>query len=183
MTDPIYYAIDPGSEQSAYVVYAPRRCHPILDKAILPNIAMLAAMYDLRKTYPSAALIIETPVPRGQPMYTQLVTTILWIGRFWEAAGKDFAPLDRTRIKHIITGSTKTKDSHVRAALLSRFPSTGGGSIPQVGTKARPGPLYGFSKDLWAALAVAIAYSIQKHSEDHVIQPDSISKDISSLPF
>lgn len=44
----------------------------------------------------------------------------------------------------------------VRKALLDLFPRTGGGATPQVGTKAKPGPLYGISTHAWAALGVAV---------------------------
>lgn len=41
-------------------------------------------------------------------------------------------------------------------ALLDLFPRTGGGATPQIGTKAKPGPLYGVSSHAWAALGVAV---------------------------
>ena len=58
-----------------------------------------------------------------------------------------------------LCNSVRAKDSNVRQALLDRFPATGGGKTPQIGTKSKPGPLYGFSKDMWAALGVALTFA------------------------
>jgi len=56
-----------------------------------------------------------------------------------------------------LTGSTSAKGSAVRRATMDRFPATGRGAIPQVGTKAHPGPLYGMKgRHAWSALAVAV---------------------------
>ena len=46
-------------------------------------------------------------------------------------------------------------------ALLDLFPRTGGGATPQIGTKGKPGPLYGVSSHAWAALGVAVTASHQ----------------------
>ena len=93
-------------------------------------------------------------------MYTQLVDTIIWIGVFagiW--GGKEsFAPIDRKDVKMHLCGNTRATDSNIRAAILSLYPATGGGKTGQIGTKKQPGPLYGVSKDIWAALAVALTY-------------------------
>lgn len=42
-------------------------------------------------------------------------------------------------------------------ALIDRF----GGKDAAIGRKATPGPLYGITKDLWSALAIAITYPVQ----------------------
>ena len=52
--------------------------------------------------------------------------------------------------------NNRAKDGNVRQAILDRYPATGGGKNPQVGTKKAPGPLYGVSGHAWQALAVAI---------------------------
>ena len=50
--------------------------------------------------------------------------------------------------------SMKAKDGNIRQAILDLY----GGKDVALGNKKRPGPLYGVSKDIWAALAVAITY-------------------------
>jgi hypothetical protein len=59
-------------------------------------------------------------------------------------------------VKLHLCGTNKAKDANVRQALLDMFPRTGGGAVPQVGTKKEPGPLYGISTHAWPALGVAI---------------------------
>ena len=55
----------------------------------------------------------------------------------------------------------KATDSNIRVALIDMFPRTGQntkGEPCAKGCKKHPGPLYGVSKDVWAALGVAITY-------------------------
>jgi hypothetical protein len=106
---------------------------------------------------------IEYPHPRGESMYTQLVDAIRWIGRYEGAHGADLSYIDRKDVKMTLCGRcVGVGDSNIRAALLSRYPATGGGKIGQVGTKKLPGPLFGVSKDMWAALGVAITWNETK---------------------
>ena len=82
----------------------------------------------------------------------------------WEKTGtwnEDWKRMDRANVKMHLCGRTTAKDTHVRQALLARFPQTGGGKTPAVGTKKQPGPLYGVKNDAWAALAVAVTYADQ----------------------
>jgi hypothetical protein len=64
-----------------------------------------------------------------------------------------------------VSGRLKTvSDTTVKHAIIERFPETGGGKIPGIGTKGQPGPLY-YMKGLdhaWSALGVAITY-IEKY--------------------
>ena len=53
-------------------------------------------------------------------------------------------------------GQTKAKDSNIRQAIMDRYGSTREAAI---GTKKNPQELYGVSKDIWAALGVAITAS------------------------
>lgn len=54
----------------------------------------------------------------------------------------------RIQIKMHLCQSARAKDPNVRQALIDRF--------GECGTKKQPGPLYGISKHLWSALAVAV---------------------------
>ena len=62
-----------------------------------------------------------------------------------------------------LCNSMRAKDSNIRQAILDRYPTTGGGKCPQVGTKKEPGPLYGVSKDVWAAIGVGLTYQAGKY--------------------
>ena len=46
--------------------------------------------------------------------------------------------------------------ARTRHALIDRF----GGKDAAIGRKAAPGPLYGISRDMWSALAIAVTYTI-----------------------
>ena len=55
-------------------------------------------------------------------------------------------------VKSHLCHSAKANDSNIRQALIDRW----GGDQVAIGRKKAPGPLYGFSGDMWAALAVAV---------------------------
>lgn len=66
------------------------------------------------------------------------------------------SPLPRRAVKLALCGDSRAKDANIRQALIDRF----GGSAA-IGRKAAPGPLYGISRDVWSALAIAVTYTIQ----------------------
>jgi len=93
------------------------------------------------------------------PVGREVFETVLWIGRFVEAAnqaGREAELIYRKDVKLHLCQSTRAKDGNVRQAILDRFPRVGGGATPQVGTAKQPGPLYGCRSHVWSALAVAI---------------------------
>ena len=65
----------------------------------------------------------------------------------------------RTQVKLHICGTARAKDSNVRQALMDRYGST---RELAIGKKKTPGPLYGFSADMWSALAIALTYKEDK---------------------
>lgn len=143
-------AIDPGNEQSAWVIYD--RDH-VVDAGINENDAILG-MIDCEWDT-STPLVIEMIASYGMPVGKEVFDTCLWIGRFMEAAnGAEL--VYRKDVKMHLCGSMRAKDSNIRQALIDRF---GPGKEAAIGLKASPGPLYGFRRDMWAALAVAVTYS------------------------
>lgn len=104
-------------------------------------------------------MAIEMVASYGMPVGREVFETVFWIGRFWEAAERcnlDCRKVFRKDIKLWLCNSVRAKDANVRQALLDKFPRTGGGKTPQIGTKSKPGPLYGVAGDVWSALAVAL---------------------------
>ena len=88
--------------------------------------------------------------------------TILWSGRFQEAVesrGGKVVYLSRNKVRSTLCGSAgpKINDGVIKQALVDRFaygqPNFG------KGTKKNPGFFYGFSKDIWQAFALAVAYA------------------------
>lgn len=75
--------------------------------------------------------------------------------REWEPAHLLLRPDVKTYLCH----KRNATDAMVSQAVRDRFPKTGGGARPEVGTKAEPGPLYGVKGDARQALALAITYA------------------------
>lgn len=148
-----FIAIDPGTEESALLTFDPARESPILEAEILPNLYALDRIRESR-----TPIVCEMVSSYGMPVGRDVFETVLWTGRFIEAA-IEFDLVYRKDVKLHICNSTRANDANIRQALLDLFPRTGGGKTPQVGTKGQPGPLYGIKTHLWAALAVAVCWS------------------------
>ena len=159
----ILLAIDPGSEKSALVLYDTERATP-RDAKIVPNRAVIGHIISLY----TDALAIEMIASYGMAVGKTVFETCVWIGRFDQAyrmaSSKDADLIYRLQVKQTICHDSRAKDSNIRRALIDRFPATGGGKTPQVGTKGQPGPLYGFKADMWAALGVAVTWA-EQHSD------------------
>ncbi len=145
-------AIDPGFEQSAWLVYN-GATSGIRAFGITPNADLLA---HLRSSVSEDVdvVVIEQIASYGMAVGREVFETVFWSGRFAEAVyPRPVAQLPRLQVKQAICHDSRAKDANIRAALLDRF----GGAGAQ-GTKAHPGPLYGISKDVWSALAIAVTY-------------------------
>lgn len=134
-------AIDPGDKVSAFVVYDGST---ILDKGMLPNDELILCDWcvDL--------IAIEMIASYGMAVGANVFETCVWVGRFMQAFQR-FAPIVRVKrgdVKMHLCQSMRAKDANVRQALIDRFGAPG--------TKKAPGITYGVSKDVWAALAVAV---------------------------
>jgi hypothetical protein len=70
--------------------------------------------------------------------------------------------LTRSQCAELLCGKNVKGDSKVSLACRELVAQTGGGKKPAVGTKARPGPLYGLTgPHAWSALHVAFAALIR----------------------
>lgn len=145
-------AVDPGTEESAYIVY---RDGEIIDKDILENDEMRLMLEQCFRA-PNDKLAIEMVASYGMPVGKDVFETVLWIGRFIEAWGGPYKKVYRKDVKLHLCKSMKAKDANIRQAIIDRYPPIGGGKTPQIGIKDQPGPLYGMKSHLWSALAVAI---------------------------
>ena len=159
-------AIDPGTTDSAYVVYDTERM-TLVDKAKTTNHSLLREI--LYNNFSCLLMAIEMPACYGMAVGKTTFDTCRWVGIFQQAFGMGDTRLVYRKSQNKEYGiesvtmhlckSTRAKDSNVRQAIIDRFEPTGGGRTPQIGTKANPGPLYGVSTDVWAALAVAITFA------------------------
>ncbi len=136
--------IDPGTEQTALVKWDGCR---VTSRHLVPN----AEAIELIGSTNAQEIIVEMVASYGMPVGKDVFETVLWIGRFIEraiATGKQVRTVYRKDIKLHLCQSLRAKDGNIRQALIDRFGAPG--------TKRAPGITYGISKDLWAALAVAV---------------------------
>lgn len=149
-------AIDPGNEQSAYVLYDPVDGKPA-EFCKIDNYLMLALIAEA-PALGATRMAVEMIASYGMPVGREVFETCLWIGRFMQAwsAGDPRADAElvyRRDVKLHLCGSARAKDPNVRQALIDRY---GPGKETAIGKKATPGPLYGMAGDCWSALAVAV---------------------------
>lgn len=146
----LIFAVDPGTIQSALVVYDSSGF--LVDHMTAMNGEVLtklrgAPVFD-------AALVCEQIESMGMAVGQETFTTVWWAGRFYEAwPNGNRYQLPRRPIKLHLCNSMRATDANVRAALINRF---GGSSA--IGKKATPGPLYGLKGHEFAALAVAVTW-------------------------
>lgn len=150
----IIFAIDPGTTESAWVNYQDGR---IKASGKTPNEELLAWMQaSALLGTGEVTVVIEMVASYGMPVGAEVFETCVWIGRFLQASKAKVERVPRGEIKLHLCGNTRAKDSNIRQVLIDRF---GPGRELAIGTKDKPGPLYGVSGDVWAALAVAVTYS------------------------
>ena len=144
--------IDPGMEKSGVVFLDDGE---VTFAAVEDNDEIITIL----KQQNDHDMAIEMVACYGMPVGRTTFETVLWIGRFIQAHGAEMScKVYRKDVKLFLCNSMRAKDAHVRQALLDRFPATGGGKTPQVGTKKEPGPLYDVKSHAWSALAVAITF-------------------------
>jgi len=155
-------AIDPGPLLSAAVIYDDATPHEIIEIWHTENEDMRAQLKTVGAWYEVEHIALEMVQSYGMGASHELFDTVLWAGRLVEAAGLPFTKIFRPTVKTCLLGRARGTDAEVRAALIRRFPPTGGGKEPEVGTRNQPGPLWGVTADLWAALAVAVTFTEQR---------------------
>lgn len=151
------YAVDPGPENSALVVFDGIA---VLNHERLPNPELLSSICD-RTRASDHVLVVEQVASFGMAVGADVFETVHWAGRFIQAWTGYRAPLmpwariKRHEVKTALCHTQKAKDANIRQALIDRF---GPGKDKAIGTKKAPGPLYGIAGDEWSALAVAITW-------------------------
>jgi len=147
-------ALDPGTTQTGWCLYD-SQAKAVRASGVADNHDVLQRL----QAEPAApALAIEMIASYGMAVGREVFETCVWIGRF-QQAWRDPAAVRlvfRKDVKMHLCGTPRAKDPNVRQALLDLFPGTGGGKVPQVGTKGQPGPLYGMASHAWPALGVAV---------------------------
>jgi hypothetical protein len=135
----ILLAVDPGCIKSAYVLYE-TQTGTILGKDIVQNDIAIKLFSELNHE----KLVIEMIQSFGMPVGKEVFETCVWIGRFKQAAiecGINPELVYRKDVKMHLCGNTRAKDANIRQALIDL--------LGKDKTK-------GVSKDMWAALGVAV---------------------------
>ncbi len=148
-------AIDPGTEQSVYVLMD-EDLKPLHFGKLTNDELLGMIMHGDFKFVANVA--IEMIASYGMPVGATVFETCLWIGKFILAVdifyGIDANLIYRKDVKMNLCGTTKAKDGNIRQALIDRF--------GEVGVKKAPGWFYGFKADIWAAYAVGVTYHDMK---------------------
>jgi hypothetical protein len=147
------YAIDPGTTESALVVYAVHE-QRVIQHETIANEVMLERLGWAARQFVGAVLVVEQIESFGMAVGRETFETVWWAGRFHQVfTVGPRARVTRRDVKLHLCGTSKAKDANIRQAILDRF---GGSSA--IGRKKTPGPLYGVKGHEFAALAVALTF-------------------------
>jgi len=141
-------AIDPGNEQSAFVLWDGEK---ILNAAIIKNSELLAGIIGSSEF--KDEMVVEMVACMGMAVGKTVFETVFWIGRFYQAFRGGKNRLYRKDVKMHLCNSMRAKDSNISQALRDRF-----GEKP---TKTKPNPVYGdfkLKRDEWQAMALAVTW-------------------------
>lgn len=153
--DNLIRAIDPGPIVSAFVDWDGLKIHKF---GIFENIDS----QEMANEVPY--VVIEMVASMGMAVGKDIFETAFWVGRFWEqytSRGCGCSVLYRRDVKTHLCGTNRAKDSNIIAAIVDRFDPMRKYGKWGKGTKSNQGPLYGFTKDIWQAFAVALTYHDQ----------------------
>lgn len=145
-------AIDPGSTESGWVLYDDDLRMPV-QFAKTENDVLRGLLGELA----ADLLVIEKIESYGMAVGASIFETVLWSGVFlerWRSTRLNcqWRRVPRREVKLHLCGDSRAKDANIRQALIDKW----GGKEAAIGRKATPGPLYGISGDVWAALGVAV---------------------------
>lgn len=140
-------AIDPGPERSAWVELEGSTPTGF---GIDDNDDVLEMLWNLSRNR-VRAVVIERIASYGMAVGAEVFETCVWTGRFMEAAGTiPVERITRLQVKLALCHDSRAKDANVRAAVIDTY---GGVEATRKG-----GPLHGMSKDVWAAMGVALTH-------------------------
>ena len=146
------FAIDPGPETSGWVVFDRGT---VVGKGIDANPNVMSAARQVWGERDPPMLAIEMIASYGMAVGAEVFETCVWIGRFLEAHERACGQCHRVfrlEVKRALCNDSRANDANIRKAILDRF----GGGGAAIGKRSAPGPLYGVTGHMWAALAVAV---------------------------
>jgi len=136
----IILGIDPGPTESAWLYFESGKILRFA-KETNPIVLLRIAEWSKGDAY-RHHLAIEMIASFGMPVGREVFETVFWTGRFIQAWPGEWSRIYRKDVKLHLCGSMRAKDSNIRQALIDRYPASGGGKIPQVGTKKKRSPVW-----------------------------------------
>lgn len=144
-------AIDPGHEQSGWVIIDAESCLPIAFGKT-DNRVLLAQLW-MREIQHFDRAVIEMIASYGMAVGAEVFQTCVWIGRFTEAtSARELITRQPVKLHHC--HDSRAKDTNIVQALVDRFAP--GQPNHGKGTKANLGWFHGFKADIWQAYALAV---------------------------
>jgi hypothetical protein len=146
------FAIDPGPEQSSYVMAAPD-LNIVAARSVENNELISAAFNSLSlKSFAGIPISIacESIESFGMPVGKEVFRTVHWCGRFHQRAeqlGIPFELVPRRVVKLYWCQTVRATDANIWQAMVDLWGSPG--------TKKAPGKLYGIHSHQRSALAIA----------------------------
>ena len=155
-------AIDPGPVKTAYALVRRKDRH-LYAFGICNNQELLQRLEQLLP----ADVAIEMIASYGMAVGAEVFETCVWIGRIMqhlESCGADnVSRIFRREVKIAMCGSMKAKDANVRQAIIDSYQTNQSTDVTKKG-----GPLYKVSKDVWAAIGVALTQvNKDEHDDKH----------------
>lgn len=164
-------AIDPGTEQSALVLYD-TTLQRILTHGIWPNVNMLDWLMTTIPARSREPLVVEAVESFGMSVGREVFQCVWWSGRFHQAWRGPAHQLSRRAVKLHLCHSARATDANVRQALIDRF---GPGKEAAIGRKALQGPLFGLKSHEFQALGVALTWAETECTKLETGQKEAIS--------
>lgn len=145
--------LDPGYRQSAYLVFDGVR---VVDHGISQNEDLLLKLETAHFSEGVVLVIEEMQLfSTSYGVGREVFDSVFWSGQFAHAwRPRPYDRILRSKVRGHLQAS-KGGDAAVRASLIDRF---GPYKETAIGTKAKPGPLYGIKADEWSALAIAVTW-------------------------
>lgn len=152
-------AVDPGNIESAYIVLNNNLGIMGFDKC---TNSKLLEIIDRRLNFDSThetKIVIEMIACYGQRVGKEIFETCMYIGQLKELCRRynvDVTLVYRKEEMEVLCNGQNNGDGGIRRALIERFAKHD--LKNGKGTKKSPDVFYGFAKDIWAAMAVAVTY-------------------------
>lgn len=167
-------AIDPGTHQSAFVVW---NGNQILVSGIEPNETLLRMLQfkEIADLDDTDVVAIEMIASYGMAVGREVFETCVWIGRFFERCRPEPRLVYRKDMKLHHCQSARAKDANINQALRDKY--------GEKGTKNNPGVTYGLKSHTWAAFAIAtfISETSATESEPETLgmpPPDCVAQNL-----